>query len=216
MAATRRRRGPAPAGGTRPAGGAGATSRSPMPDGERVLEAAIELAREIGWANLRLRQVAARLDMTLADLHGLYRDQDALADAWFRRAERAMLAPAGDGYADLPPAERVTRALERWFAAVDRERQISLDMIGTKLYLSHPHHWLPMVFHLSRLIQWLREVARLDAGGRRRQIEEIGLTALFLRALWVWHWERSGTRAATRRCIESSAAGLFRVLGSRG
>ena len=56
-------------------------------------------------------------------------------------------------------------------------------MIRTKLYASHPHHWVPMVFSLSRLIHWMREAAILDAGGRRRQAEEIGLTLVFLRTL---------------------------------
>jgi hypothetical protein len=54
-----------------------------------------------------------------------------------------------------------------------------------------------MVFNLSRLINWLRDAALLDASGRRRQMEEIGLTMLFLGALAVWQRDASEGRAET-------------------
>jgi AcrR family transcriptional regulator len=198
----------------RPATTTSPSTHSTTADAERaavILDAAIQLARETGWSYLRLHQLAQRLGMPLDELRVSYRDQDALADAWFRRAELAMLRPMPGGFADLPVAERVATALDRWFQAVGQERRITLDMIGTKLYPSHPHHWVPLVFNLSRLIQWLREAARLDAAGRRRQVEEIGLTALFLAALVAWRGDASVDRALTRRIIRGGAARLFRA-----
>ena len=186
--------------------------RSTAPSRDAMLEAAMALSRESGWEALRLRQVAARLGVPLAVFRRTYRDQDALADAWFRRVEVAMLGPYPDGFADLPPAERATQAMERWFVVASTERRTTLDMLKTKLYPSHLHHWVPLVFNLSRLIQWLREAARLDAGGRQRQIEEIGLTALFLAALFVWRGDASVDAARTRHVIRSGAARLFRRL----
>ncbi len=124
-----------------------------------------------------------------------------------------MLGPYTDGFADLSAAERVARAMERWFAAAGAERRTTLDMIRIKLYPSHPHHWVPLVFNLSRLIQWLREAARLDAGGRRRQIEEIGLTTLFLAALFVWRGDASEDEVQTRGVIRRGAARLFALPG---
>lgn len=187
-------------------------SKAAQPSADAILDAAISLARESGWADLRLRLVAARLAMPVATLRRSYRDQDAMADAWFRRLEAAMLGPYPNGFPDLTAAERAARAMERWFSAAGAERRITLDMLRTKLYPSHPHHWVPLVFNLSRLIQWLREAARLDAGGRRRQIEEIGLTALFLAALFVWRGDASADAARTRRIIRSGTARLFRRL----
>lgn len=187
--------------------------RPSVPSSDAILDAALALAREVGWESLRLCQVAARLDMPLAALRRAYRDQDALADAWFRRLEAAMLGSYPDSFADLPAAERAAQAMERWFAAAGTERRTTLDMLKAKLYASHPHHWMPLVFNLSRLIQWMREAARLDAAGRRRQIEEIGLTTLFLAALFVWRGDASADVARTRRVIRAGTARLFRRLG---
>ena len=61
------------------------------PLAERIVDAALDFAEEVGWEGLRLRQVAARLDVPLAEVLVHYRDLDAIADAWFRRAWSAML-----------------------------------------------------------------------------------------------------------------------------
>ena len=63
--------------------------------------------------------------------------------------------------------------LMRWFDAQAAHSRVAGEMLRTKLYPSHPHHWVPMIFSLSRLIQWVREVALLHASGHRRQMEEI-------------------------------------------
>ena len=75
----------------------------------------------------------------------------------------------------------------------------SAEMIRTKLYLGHPHHWVPLVFNLSRLVQWIREAAFLDAQGRQRQFEEIGLTALVVTTLGVWAMDQSEGQDRTRQ-----------------
>ena len=57
-----------------------------VPLERRILDVALELAEDTGWDALRLRRVAERLDLPLAEVLVHYRDLDALADAWFRRA----------------------------------------------------------------------------------------------------------------------------------
>jgi hypothetical protein len=63
-----------------------------------------------------------------------------------------------------------------------------------------------MVFNLSRLIQWLRDLAGLDAGGRRKQIEETGLTALFLATLAVWCRDDTENQERTRAFLKHRLA----------
>ena len=79
-------------------------------------------------------------------------------------------------------------------------------MLSAKLWIFHPHHYVPMVFNLSRLIQWLRDLAGLDAGGRRKQIEETGLTALFLATLAVWCRDDTENQERTRAFLKRRLA----------
>ena len=188
-------------------------SRASGDQRQRIVDETIALAEEIGWSRVRLRLVAERLDLSLAELQTHFRDLDAVANAWFERAWQAMLAPTPEGFADQPAADRLHLLLMRWFDALAPHRTVTHQMLGEKLYLSHPHHWVPMIFNLSRTIQWLRDAALLDAEGRRRQIEEIGLTALFLTTLAVWRRDDTPDQERTRRFLELRLARADRTMG---
>ena len=186
---------------------------------ERIVDAALELADEDGWSNVRMSAVAARLGVPTAGVLGHFRDKDAVADAFFGRGWRAMLAEAPEGFADLPAKQRLDLLLMRWFDALAPHRAVAGQMLKDKLYPSHPHHWVPLVFNLSRTIQWLRDAALLEAGGRRRQVEEVGLTLLFLAVLRFWVTDESPgqemTRAELSRRLDQADRLMVRLYGRK-
>jgi len=183
-----------------------------FPSDDAIVDAALDLAATQGWYAVSMRDLAARLKLDLATLAAQYRDPDAIADLVFARAQAAMLA-ASD--ADLPPRHRVERALWRWFDALAPHRRATVAMLRAKLHPPHPHHWVPLPFHLSRLIWWLREAAGLDAQGRRRQREEIVLSGIFLAALASWATDASEGQALTRRRVARLLEGAERMLWRR-
>ena len=170
----------------------------------RILDAALALAEERGrWSAVRLHDVADRLSISPAEALTHYRDLDAVADAWFGRALAAMVGPKPAGFLDEPEWRRIEIALLQWFDALAPHRRVSAQMLGGKLHLSHPHHWVPMIFNLSRTIHWLREAARLPAeyGTRKASREEVRLTALFVATLMVWVGDDSAGQQRTRRFL---------------
>ena len=173
---------------------------------QRIVDGALDLAEEVGWDGLRLREVAACLDVPLTEVLARYRDLDAVANAWFRLAWAAMLAKPPKGFAARPARERLHLVMMRWFDALAPHREVTGQILATKLYPSHPHHWVPLVFNLSRSIHWLREAALLDAVGRRRQMEEVGLTALFLTTLAVWLRDETPGQSRTREVLRHRLA----------
>lgn len=187
-----------------PAGDAGLAAR--------ILDATLSLAEEDGWDAVRLRQVAGRLGVPLAAVLDHYRDLDAVADAWFGRAWAAMLAPPPGGFAALPARERLHQTILRWFDALAGHRRVTGQILRAKLYPSHPHHWAPMIFNLSRTVHWLREAAMLDATGRQRQMEEVGLTALFLATLADWLRDETPGQARTRDALRRRLARAERIM----
>ena len=175
-----------------------------------ILDAALAEAEASGWYDLRLHAIAARADVPLATVLEHYRDADAIADAWFGRALAAMVEGAAPDPAD-PPSARMEKVLMRWFAAQGPHRAVAGAMLRAKLHLSHPHHWVPMVFNLSRLIHWALDAARLDTRGLPRQAEEVGLTLLFLRALPVWQRDNSLMLERTRALLRRNLGWLDRL-----
>lgn len=184
------------------------------PSAALVLDAALHRAEQHGWDSLRLRELAADLGVPLSEILVHYRDADAIADAWFRRALTAMLAPPPEGFAALPAQERLRLTMLRWFDALAPHRRVTGEMLAGKAYPSHPHHWVPMIFNLSRTIHWLRDATGLDAAGRRRQVEEVGLTALFLATLRDWLRDETPDQERTKARLARRLAGADRLMAS--
>ena len=110
------------------------------------------------------------------------------------------------GFAGLPARQRLETLLLRWFDVTSAHRRVSVQMLAAKLWPFHPHHWAPLIFNLSRTILWLRDAAALDAGSPRRELEEVGLTWLFLLTLLVWAGDESEGQARTRRFLRRRLA----------
>ena len=184
---------------------------------DRIVDAAIALAEERGWENVRLYLVAERLGIGLDNIGREFRDLDAIANAWFGRARRALLRlPAAD-LIGRPPPERLHAAMTTWFDALAPHHAVSGQMMDAKLYPSHPHHWVPMVFDLSRLMHDFLDVARIASTGRRRQLAEVGLTLIFLATLRDWRRrpEHAGERLRRRLATADRLLARLAERGSR-
>ena len=171
-----------------------------------VLDAALDLAEEKGqWTAVRLHDVADRLRIPPAEVLDYYRDLDSVADAWFLRGLKAMVAPKSADFARHPAWRRIEICLLAWFDALAPHQRVTAQMLRGKLHLSHPHHWVPMIFNLSRVIHWLREAAQLPApyGTQRASMEEITLTAVFLATLLIWTRDDSIGQERTRTFLRS-------------
>ncbi|PRY72046.1 hypothetical protein [Halomonas ventosae] len=174
------------------------------PLAERIMSEAVRQGEVLGWHSVRLTEVAARLELPMRAVLAEYRDLDAVANAWFLRGWQAMLDESPEGLADWPERARLEHCLLAWFGAFSAHRRVTVEMLCHKAHPPHLHTWVPMVFDLSRTIQWLREAARLQAcyGSRRAQVEEVALTALFVATLAVWARDDSHSQARTRRFLE--------------
>ncbi|MFO7647127.1 hypothetical protein [Halomonas sp. 3H] len=175
---------------------------------DRVVDEALRQAKIHGWEAVRLTEVAARLALPMSPVLAEFRDLDAVANAWFARGLEAMLADKPDGFAHWPEAQRLEHCLLAWCDALAVHRRVTVEMLHTKAHLPHLHTWVPMVFDLSRIVQWWREAARLPApyGTRRAQVEELALTGLFLATLAVWARDTSEGQGRTRRFLEKRLA----------
>ncbi|WP_416137364.1 TetR/AcrR family transcriptional regulator [Halomonas sp. HK25] len=175
---------------------------------DRVVDEALHQAEQHGWEAVRLSEVGTRLEVPMAAVLDEFRDLDAVANAWFQRGLEAMLADTPDGFAHWPEAQRLEHCLLAWFDALAAHRRVTVAMLRTKAHLPHLHTWVPMLFDLSRTVQWWREAARLPTpyGTRRAQVEELALTALFLATLAVWAGDASDGQVRTRRFLEKRLA----------
>lgn len=179
---------------------------------EIILATALDRAEIDGWQNTSLHDLADDLGITLSVIKDHYCDLDAIANAWFQRSLKAMLAPTELGFCDLPPRERLFQIMMCWLDAMATHKNVTMQMIRVKLYLGHPHHWAPLIFNLSRLVHWIREAAFLHAQGRQRQLEEVGLTCLVVKIFRFWGNDQSEDQIQTRQFLSEQLEVCDRIM----
>ncbi len=173
--------------------------------GQAILEAALRLAESSSWEDLRLRDVAADMGITLDKIREHYRQKDDLAEAWFDRADSAMLgAVTALETEQLSSRECLQRAIMSWLSALSAHRRITREMLLYKLEFGHIHLQALGIMRISRTVQWMREAAYQQSTGVRRALEETVLTSVYLITFAYWLRDDSPGAERTRRLLESS------------
>jgi AcrR family transcriptional regulator len=173
------------------------------PLAERILDTAVRLAEESSWETLRLHHIAAEIDIDLDVIHRFYRQKDDLVEAWYDRADRAMLADAAlPDYLSLNTHERLHRSIMCWLMSIQQHRRISRDMLMYKFELGHLHLQVLGLLRISRTVQWMLESAHRDTIHLRRVVEEIGLTKIYLASFAHWLFDNSNNAEKTRRLLD--------------
>jgi AcrR family transcriptional regulator len=180
------------------------------PSTAQILDAALQLADACGWERLHLFDVAARLDVGLDAIAAHYREKDQLVEAWFDRADRAMLARSSAAdLAALEPAKRLEELLVAWLDSLAAHRAVTGQMLLYKLEPAHLHLQVLGLLRISRTVQWWREGARRESRHLQRIAEESLLTGVYLRSFihWLRHPEEDPAefRAFLRRQLRCAA-----------
>jgi ubiquinone biosynthesis protein COQ9 len=177
---------------------------------ERIVDAALELAEARSWEAVRLHDVAAALEIGLEDVRVHFREKEDVAEAWFDRADRALLEHAASAEIQaLPAGERLHPVMMAWLDALHAHRRVTRQMIAGKLEPGHLHVQIPALMRISRTVQWMREAAGRDATYLRRAAEETLTTGLYLTTFVYWMYDDSAGSQRTRRLL----AGLLRTAG---
>lgn len=179
---------------------------------ERILDAALALGEVRGWDALHLHDVAREAGLGLPAIQRHYRQKDDLAEAWFDRAERALVQ-AGEqaGFDELPVRERLRQVMLAWFDALAPHRGLTLEMLRYKLQPDHWHLQVAGVMRISRTVQWIRETARLPSTGWRRELEEVALTGIFVSTVGRWALDGSPDARRTRDWLDRRLAQAERL-----
>ncbi len=154
---------------------------------EQIVDAALELAQAHGWEAVRLHDIATHLSTGLDDIRTHVREKEDIVDAWFDRADAAMLQAAEmSELAELSTRERLRRLMMAWLGALAPQRRVTRQMILNKLEPGHLHVQIPGLLRVSRTVQWWREAAQRDATYICRALEETALTSIYLMTFVYW------------------------------
>ena len=172
---------------------------------DRILDDALKQAENSSWESVHLHAVAKSLDISLLEIKTLYPQKDALVEAWFDRADDAMLAEkTSTDFTVLPARERVHHLIMSWLLAMKAHRRITRQMLCYKLEFGHIHLQVLGIMRISRTVQWFREAAMLDAKGILRINEEVCLTGVYLTSFARWLFDDSKDSLRTARYLRTA------------
>jgi AcrR family transcriptional regulator len=169
---------------------------------DSIVDTALALAGERSWEAVRLHDVAARLGIPLDSVRMHFREKEEIVDAWFDRADAALLARAHAlAGRELASVERLETLLMAWFEALAPHRRVTRQMVLGKFEPGHLHYQIAGLLRVSRTVQWWREAAARDAVLPWRALEETALTSIYLAAFARFLADESPDYAGTRRLL---------------
>lgn len=174
------------------------------PSAQQILDCALNLADNCGWEQLHLFEVANQLGVGLDAIAKHFRQKDDLVEAWFDRADLALLERGkGGDLTALNAEKRLEELLMAWLCALAPHRSVTGQMLLYKLEPGHFHLQLAGLLRISRTVQWWREAAQRETLHLCRIAEESLLTGAYLRTFvhWLRHptEEEADLRALLRR-----------------
>ncbi len=170
---------------------------------DKIVDAALELGETTSWETVRLHRIAAHLEISLTEIQSVVREKEDLIDAWFDRADRAMLAASRQAdVREADPNARLVALIMAWLNALKPYRRVTRQMIVGKLEPGHLHYQMQGALRVSRTVQWLREAAGREHTLPLRAIDEAALTGIYLAVFARWMYDSSPDSRYTRRFLE--------------
>ncbi len=170
----------------------------------KIVDAALTLAERRSWESVRLHEVAAAADVSLAEMREHVRDKEDLVEAWLDRADAAMLQRAAEpDFTQWPPRERLKRIVLSWLEALEPKRRVTRQMVLSRCAPGRLDVQIPAILRLGRTVQWMREAAGLRESGIRRLLAEAALASILVATFVYWLRDDSADSAGTRDLLDT-------------
>jgi AcrR family transcriptional regulator len=165
---------------------------------ERIFEAAMELAAERRWRDVRLVDIAVEAGIPLAAVAAEFPTKDAFVAELIRRADTAMLAGA-EGAADEPVHDRLHDALMRRLDALKPYKGAVASIARDS---AAPLDALCAGARLRRSMSLALESAGIGADGPFGRMRVNALTALYAGILVTWLRDDSEDSSRTMAALD--------------
>lgn len=153
-------------------------------DKEKVVEVALDLAVNLGWDHVSLRDVAEGSKLSLAELHEYFEEKSDILTALGRMIDRKVLENVAELEADLPIRDRLFDVMMERFDVLNDYRAGLVAIIRS--FKLDPKQAVISMPHLCRSMTWMLEAAGVETVGFRGALKVTGLTGVYLDVLRVW------------------------------
>jgi AcrR family transcriptional regulator len=150
----------------------------------RIRQAALDLAAAQPWDQLTLAAIAARAEVSLAELARHYSSKQDILLAFAREIDGALLKSLETDPVEGEPHDRVFDVVLRRFELLAPHKAALRSIAAAPA--AGPQEWLNLLNATLQSQSWILAAARLEAKGMRGDLQKLGLARIYADALRVW------------------------------
>ena len=150
---------------------------------QHVIDTAMELARERGWRDLSLADIAEAAKVPLSQVYAIYPSKQAILSAFTRMIDAKVIAEDSEA-GEEPAKDRLFDVIMRRFDALGPYKEALAAIVQDQS--RDPLSAACGASRLARSMTCMLEAAQLSAGGVRGMVRVKALAAVYLATLRVW------------------------------
>lgn len=181
----------------------------------KIIEAALNLAAERGWAHVTLADIATRANkLSLAALHEHFEDKADILAGFSRMVDNRVLVGLGEADPAASPRDRLFDILMERFDILNEYRPGLVSVLDS--FKSDPKQLVIGLPHVCKSMSWMLEAAGMDTLGLRGAARLAGLSGIYIKNLRVWAGDESADLAKTMAALDKDlgrAEGLANSIG---
>ena len=180
----------------------------------RIIQSALTLAVRKGWNNVSLRDIATSTKISLSDIHDYFEDRADIIAAYARTVDRAVMDRASAPDKESPHRDRIFDVLMDRFDVLNEQREGVQAIL--KSFKTDPKQAVLSLPHLGRSMTWMLECAGIDTGGVAGALRITGLTAIYLKTLYVWCDDETDDLAKTMAALDKNLSYAEKIASTLG
>lgn len=171
---------------------------------EKIVQAALALADQIGWDLVTLGDIASECDLTLAQLHMYVADKMDVLCALGRIIDRRVLENIEAPDPSATPKERLFDVMMDRYEVLNDYRAGLTAIVHSFKY--DPKQALISMPHLCRSMNWMMEAADVSVRGFKGAFVLAGMSGLYLKVLKTWMEDESPDLSKTMAALDKELA----------
>jgi AcrR family transcriptional regulator len=167
----------------------------------QIIDTALTLAGEKGWRATTMADIAARAEISLAEIYRVFPTKSDILKGFTRRIDEAVLSEGPGGDESETPRDRLFDVMMRRFDALTPYRS-GLDSISRDLR-NDPVAGAVHACSRRRSLSWMLEAAGIPSDGIAGMLRVKGLAVIYLMVFKVWLTDDSADLSRTMAALDA-------------
>ncbi|MGH1397867.1 MAG: TetR family transcriptional regulator [Alphaproteobacteria bacterium] len=180
---------------------------------EDLVLCALALSEQLGWAHVRMRDVAEEAGVSLSELREYFDDKFDVLAAFGRMIDRRVLENVEEDF-ESSARERLFDILMDRYEILNEYRPAILSVLQSFKY--DPKQALLSCPYLCKSMNWMLEAAGIDTGGIKGAVKVAGLSGVYLKTLKVWAEDESADLARVMAALDKDLGRVESAASSFG